>query len=376
MRRALTILAAGAAALTLALPASAAHASPASKHRVTYKFTVSKVAWTGSRSVIAAADTHGDLYYFWQAARSARWHEQVVAKARRGVSFSKPAIAWTGQNVIIVALDAAGDLVDFVPQAGGTWSHAHPIAGEGGGWQAPSVTGVPGGGALVTARIRTGKLYGWELAPGASDWTGGVISYGISGTASVATCYDGHDDYLGLVTAISDGAVDFWWEPLDNPGWTLETIASPGPGVTFTSASVTATSNSVLVTASTSTGIVDFWSQPIGDSTWSGQTVARKANPSGHPVISSYERLNVNDVITATGPRGQLDFWWQPAGSSTWIAETIAKATRQAAYTSPSITVTGTSVIVTAVNTKPGNVLSWYQRFDTTTWHEQLVAKG
>ncbi len=363
------------------LSVPAAGASSASTATVTYKFTTSRVAWTGSRAVIAATDSHGDLYYFWQAAGSTTWHKQVVAQATTGVSFSNPSIAWTGQAVIIVALEASNSVVYFSPAAGGTWTKPQPVFSYGSDWRAPTVTGVPGGGAIVDARTTTGKLYSTEFPPGGSGWTGGVVSYGISGPSSVITCYDSlADQYLGLIAATSGNALDFWWEYLGSGDWNQETIASLGVGVSFTSASITATNNTLLVAASTSTGTLYVFSQAIGGSGWTAQTVSSAVGTSSHPVIASFERLSVvlrtYVVIAETSPKGQLDFWWQPAGASTWDQETIAKASKDAVYSSPDLSITGTSVLAAALNTKPGDVLSWYQSFGTTPWHEQLVAKG
>lgn len=359
-------------------------ASPAAKHAVTYKYTLSLITWTGARSGVAATDAHGDLYYFWEASGSAKWHKQSVAKGKPGLSFSKPAIAWTGATVIIVAQDTAGTLLYFVPGAGGTWRRAE-VTSLVGNWKAPEVTGTPGGGALVTARTATGKLYSFELTPGSGSVNAGLLSYGVSGGSSVTTCYGGRAGYLGLVTATIGGTLYFWWENLGVDNWTEETIAEPALGQQFTSASIAVSGSSILVTAYNSRGAVDFFSQPIGGATWQQEQVTGgSGHPYAHPEIAwtgvvgrgpGFKPLSY-DVITATGRGGQLDFWWAEDGSATWHAETIAKAGKQAAYADPSITVSAKSVILTAINGKPGNVIFWYQHFEATAWHEQLVAKG
>ena len=378
-------LALGLSALSVpaAMASPATMARPAAKHAVTYKYTLSRIAWTGSRSVIAATDTHGDLYYFWEAAGSAKWHEQLVAKAKTGLSFSKPAIAWTGATVIIVAQDTAGTLLYFVPGAGGTWRH-NEVTSLNGDWRAPAVTGAPGDEALVTAHTATGKLYAFLLTSGSGQVSGSLVTYGISGASSVATCYGGIAGYLGLVAATIGGTLYFWWDNLDLGNWTEETVAQPALGEQFTSASVAASSSSILVTAYNTQGAVDVFVQTIGDSTWQGEQVTGgSAQPYAHPVIAwtgVVGQLGLRslsyDVITATGPHGQLDYWWAADGSTSWHAETIAKSGKQAAYANPSIAVSAKSVIVTAINSKPGNVIFWHQNFGTTPWPEQLVAKG
>lgn len=271
-------------------------------------------------------------------------------------------------------------MVYFAPALSGTRSHPKPVFSVGTHWRAPSVTVLPGGEILVTATTPAGKLYANEYASSATGWTGGLVADDIAGPSSVTTCYDDPNGSLGVITATSGDAVYFWWEFLNHPGWHQETIASPGFGVSFTGASITATSKSLLVVASTSTGTLYAFSQPIGGSGWTQQLVSSGVGPSSHPVITSFERLSAGlrtyAVIAATSRRGALDFWWQPAGASAWYPETIAKVSKKAGYASPAISVTGTAVIVTATNLKLGSVLAWYQRFNTNPWHEQLVAKG
>ena len=41
----------------------------------------SAIAWTGSSVVISAEDSRGNLDYWWQAAGTAPWHQEVVAAA-------------------------------------------------------------------------------------------------------------------------------------------------------------------------------------------------------------------------------------------------------------------------------------------------------
>lgn len=382
----------GALAVTLALAAlstPAAWASPSVRHAVTYKFTASQIAWTGSRTVIAATDTHGDLDYFWQVSGSTKWHEQVVVKARRHVSFSKPAIAWTGHTVVIAALNASGGLVSFLRRGNGTWSEKL-LASAGSShfhlaWQAPAVTGLPGGGVMISDGNPVGVLDSFELAPGASKWTGQNVGSGTYGPTSITTASNGST--LGpeaLITAASGGTVFLWWEYIDSPGWTRLTVAFSGSFGNWASPALAATSSSVLMAMYNTQGAEFFMSEPIGGSLWQGEAVTAGTGVSyGRPAVAwtgviGFVRLRPVsfDVITATGPGGRLDYWWAEDGSSTWHPETIAKSGAHAAYGGPTIAASNKSVMVTAVNTKSGNLMFWYQRFDATAWHAELVAKG
>jgi hypothetical protein len=374
----------GALTLTLglaAISAPAAWAKPA-KHPVTYKFTASKLAWTGSGTVIAATDAHGDLYYFSQSSGSTTWHEQVVAKARNGLSFSKPAIAWTGSSVFIAAVNQHGDLVYFV-HTDGTWRyHLVPQADVDGlpPWQAPSVASVPGGGVLLSDgndRGAAGLLAAWVVSPSGINWTARPVDFGNFGASSASAYSEESSGPVGQIMATVGGTIYFCQRAIySSVGWYCETIGSVG---SFGSGAVTATDSDIVVTAPVTTGGLDSWYEPVGGSVWTEQTVS--SHPAADPAIAWFEQLglhyhvNTYDLIAASGRGGQLDFWWQ-VDSGNWDPETIARASKQAAYGSPSMTVTGASVIVTATNTKNGSLVFWSQAFGATPWRMELVAKG
>lgn len=346
-----------------------------------YKYNYSRIAWTGSHTVIAATDIHGDLYYFWEVAGSTKWHSQEVAKAKRNVSYGKPSIAWTGHAVLIVALNASGALVSFTQHAGSSKWHYQQVAKVSGGHiQAPSVAVIPGGTVLVSAANTKGTLMSYTLPAGSSTWTALRVAYGSFGGSSIAICYDsivGH--YLGLITATSGGYLYFWWERADIPGWNEEVIAVPGPGGSYSGSAVSASSDQVLVTAAGTDGSIYFWAQAIGGSGWAQETPGPANGTSySHPAIAWTGPVGLEsyDVITATNAKGQLDYWWKQDNQILWNPEKIAVQGKHAAYASPAVSVTSKSVIVTAINSKTGDVNFWYQPFTTNPWHKQLVAKG
>jgi hypothetical protein len=367
----------------VALAAQAARIALAAK----YKYTLSRIAFTGSRLAIAATDSHGDLYYFWQKAGTTKWHRQLVASGSRKQAYSRPAIAWTGSAVVIATLDKAGDLIAYTQHVNTTtWKRKQVAKASGGKFQNPSIAAGDAGIALISASSTSGKLLSFELAPGHSNWTPLTAGFGTFGASSVIISYDSLiSNYLGLITATSGGTLYFWWERLDLTGWHQETIATPGPSGSFSGGSLAASNaashNEIVVTAATSLGGVDAWTQSIGSSGWSEQTVATAgSNHYSHPMIA-WTGLSVAFpvsyfVITSASQKGKLAFWWDQAGSSSWTQETIAAAGKHAAFANPAISVTGKSTIVTAINTKHGDVDFWYQPFTTNPWHKQLVASG
>ena len=362
--------------LTVWAVAPAAQAAPAAK----YRYTLSKIAFTGSRLAIAASDSHGDLYYFWQKAGTNAWHKQLVIGGKRGHAYSKPSIAWTGSAVVIATVDSAGDLVAFTQHVHSTaWKRKLVAKGSGGKYQAPSVAVVPGGTVLISAG-KPGQLSSFELAPGGSSWTRLTVGFGTFGSPSIITCYDSLvSAYLALITATSGGTLYFWWELVKTPGWHQETVATAGPGGSYAGGSLAASTNKLMITAATTAGAVDTWSQSIGGTGWSEETVATgSGSPYSHSVIDWTGPVGLVSyfVITATSKAGKLAYWWQQVGLTSWNPETIASAGKHAGYATPAISMTGKSVIITAINTKHGDVDFWYQPFTTNPWHKQLVAAG
>ena len=352
----------------------------AARSQPTYPYNFSTIAWTGHDSVIAATDSHGDLYYFWEAAGSTTWHRQLVAKGTKEVAYTKPAITWTGHGVGIAVVEGSAGLAYFFQPSGSSkWKYKFvAFIPEP---RTPSLTTAANGTVLIGEDSKEGKLFAFEQPAGSTVWAGELISSGVFGNCSVATAPDGTNTYLGLMTAVSGGTLYFWWSVLGTTSWNQETIASAGPGVSYAGGSVIATSNDVLVTAATTAGAVDFWSQTIGGTGWTGQTVAAPGSGGAYSnpglAWNGAEALtNRFYFIAATDHSGNVKFWWRYSPNPPWYPEKVATAGKQAAYENVGISVTKTSTILTAINRKPGNVIYWYQPYGTAPWHKQQVAKG
>jgi hypothetical protein len=382
MRRTLIGLAGGAAALSLgmlavAAPAAQASQRPAAGVAATYPYNFSRIAWTGSDEVIAATDSHGDLYYFWQASGTTTWHKQLVARG----GYSKPSIAWTGQAVFIATVTAGGYLVSWTKAPGAsTWSSTLIAAPDPGKYQAPSVT-VSTDGAIMISAYASGQLQSFTQAPGGVTWSQNTVAYGTFGPSSITTAYDSlASAYLGLITTSSGGTLEFFWEFRGTGAWNQETVASPGTAGSYTGGSVTASTTDIVITAATTTGAVEAFTQPIGGSGWTPQTVATAGGPYTSPQIAWTSPVNAGpsyDVITAANNAGTLSYWWVADGSGlAWNPETVAANGTQAVYAHPGIAVTSNSVVITAINTKPASVMYWSQPFGTNPWHKELVATG
>jgi hypothetical protein len=348
----------------------------------TYKYSQSKVAFGGSRTEIAATDSHGDVYEFWQTSGSKKWHKELVAGATRFVSYASPAIAWTGHALVIAVVNSKGSLETFTQQAGRSrWVPEVPLTGN--IFQAPAMTVAANGTLLISVSDKQGGLDVVEIPPSSSQSEfETTVSAGIFGASSIVTCEEpGDSGELALITATEAGTVYFWWQHLGDSLWDAETIASAGAPATWSGASVAVSKNNVVVTAATTIGSIYAWSQAIGGTGWTESTVSPLGNGTySRPQIAWTGAVSggssTADVITAISKAGKLSYWWSYDGQNNWHAEKIAGNSRRAAYARPAISVTGKKVIVTAINTKSGDVEYWYQKFLTNPWHNQLVANG
>jgi hypothetical protein len=240
--------AAGLVALAFGLvawTAPAAHAAqrPAGARvasAILYKYTFSRIAWTGADAVIAAADSHGDLYYFWQASGTASWHKQLVAAATSHRAYSKPSpIAQMNGTLYFAAVDGAGDLYAFTKTGTTPWSQV--LLGSGGAskYQAPSAT-TGDANVVISASTTGGDLVTFtHFVYGGTTWTEQTAAAGLFGPSSVTTCCGTE----AFITAASGGSLYFWWENLAAPGWNQETVAAAGAGGSYTGGSVAASGN-------------------------------------------------------------------------------------------------------------------------------------
>jgi hypothetical protein len=359
-----------------------ATAAQASAKARTYKYSQSKVTFGGSRIQIAATDSHGDLYEFWQASGSKKWHKDLVAGATRLVSYGSPAIVWTKHALVIAAVNSKGSLETFTEKAGASrWVPEVVLTGN--TYQSPAMTVAANGALLISVSDKQGGLYVVEYPTGPyGSVIGNEVAAGIFGASSIVTCEEpGDSGELALITATEAGTVYFWWQHLGVSPWDAETIASAGAPATWSGASVAASTTDVIVTAATTIGSIYAWTQTIGDTGWTESTVSALGRGTySRPQIAWTGAVSggafTSDVITAVNQSGKLSYWWSYDGDGQWHAEKIAGNSRKAAYSRPAISVTGKNVVVTAINTKSGDLEYWYQKFLTNPWHNQLVAKG
>ena len=84
------------------------------------------IAWTGGAALITAVDNGGNLDFWWQRDGDSAWNQETASVPdQQGGTFFTPSIAWApsgwqgGGAALITAADSAGNL-DFWYQLDGT----------------------------------------------------------------------------------------------------------------------------------------------------------------------------------------------------------------------------------------------------------------
>jgi hypothetical protein len=349
----------------------------------TYPYKWSRIAWTGSDAVIAATDSHGDLYYFRQAAGTTAWHRPLVAKSWHRSGIKSPSIAFIGSAVVIAALDNAGDLLYFSKTAGSS-SWKKEVLGT---TAQPTVSSSFRRSPPVTARcwselqhdrraVRVLAGIQWHILDrleGGLRRLRPLLGHYRVRLVRLAVPRPDHcgqwRDAVLLVEIPGQSRLD----PANRRGRRRDRQLHRRVGLRVGERRAGHCGHS--------TGTVQAFIQPIDGTGWMREVVASTGSYVS-PQIAWTGFVNGSSdsygVITATTKSGALHFWWLPAGTATavWTPETVASSGRKAVYAHPDISVTSTSVVITAVSAKPGNVMYWHRAFTTSRWAGQVAAKG
>jgi YVTN family beta-propeller protein len=334
------------------------------------------ITWTGNAVLAAAADSSGNLDYWWQAAGTGVWNYQQVAAAGSTLTYADPSVTWASNAVLVTATDSSGN-VDYWWQAAGTgvW-HEQQVAAASGGvtYANPAITWT-GNAVLITAADSAGNLDYWWQAAGTGVWHQQQVAAAATSTLTYANPAITWTGNAVLVSATdSSGNLDYWWQAAGTGIWHQQQIAAGTRTVTYKNPLITWAGNAVLVTAADSSGNVDYWWQAAGTGVWHEQQVA--AATSTLTFASPAITWTGNAVlISAADSSGNLDYWWQAAGTGIWNPQQVAAATSTLTYASPAITWTGNAVLITAADST-GNLDYWWQASGTGTWNPQLVALG
>jgi hypothetical protein len=158
-------------------------------------------------------------YYWWQAADTAIWHQEILATGAWGV----PSIAWTGSSVVIAIAANDGNLYYWWQQAGtATWQQETVATGS----YSDSIPSIAwtGSSVVITATANDGTLNYWWQAAGTVPWLQETVATGNYASASIA--------WTGSSTVIAaaggTGGLYYWWQAADTAPWHQETVATTG----------------------------------------------------------------------------------------------------------------------------------------------------
>jgi len=231
------------------------------------------MAWTGDAVIITAADSFGNLDYWWQKKQTLTWNPQHVAQAALdgGIVYTNPAIAWAGDSVAIAVADTAGSLnywwqtKDRIP-----WNKKIIDTAR-----QPAIAGAPNNGAIIAAVDPEGLRYWqrideeqfskpstvatWSPSQPAIAWTGGAV----------------------VITAVdSAGNLMYWWQPKGGSGWYQQQVANASKDrVKYSSPAIAWTGGAVVIAAKSFNTrgylhAINYWWQAEGTGGWNPQTVA------------------------------------------------------------------------------------------------------
>jgi hypothetical protein len=318
---------------------------------------------TNSAVVITAADNHGNIDSWYQAAGTTSWTFQRVATAAGGVFYNSPVIAAMAGSVAIAAVDTGGGLDYWQQSAGSTGWVASPIAA--GRYTSPAIT-VASYNFEIAAVDQYGDLDTWERYPAEAGWAPPEPAADSSSAGRYSAVSINWSSGTMLVTAIAAGQLLTWHLISGNPQWT----ADPVPGTGVVSASVTATGSGFEIAAGSPPGEVGTWfesANPAGwpgpdgvagtftepSITWGGQGLSLAARDGGGSLWSFYQPAGPqwfsDQIVSSSGTGhtysspsaaetstmrfvsaidndGDLDFWSQ-SGSGRWVADPVAVAT-------------------------------------------------
>jgi hypothetical protein len=233
------------------------------------------IAWTGSSVLITAAASNGWLYYWWQAAGTATWHQELVNDEFNAV----PQIAWTGSYAEIVASAPDGRGFNYYWQADGspTWSSEYEYDPSASFFY-PSI--AAGSGSAVIASTS-------GYPPDASLWFGTQASVSswslqnVDGTTELsliddqapAIAWNGNSPVFAATG--SDGDLYYWfYDDIPSFGlqfWLRLTVAAPAaPAISLGAPAITWVGGAPVI-ADTNNGTLDVWT-PSG-SGWSQQAI-------------------------------------------------------------------------------------------------------
>ena len=198
------------------------------------------LAWTGSSVVIAAPDNAANLLYWWQQAGTTPWNEEMVAENLAGSAIKgprKPAIAWTGSSVVIAANDSLGNLWYWWQPAGAPqWGGAQCVSVYSPSWESAPWSGGPpvgapaiawtGSSVVIAAVDVSGNLFYWWQPAGGSQWTKETVANNILQDFTPAIAWTGSSVVIAAVDT-SDNLL-YWWQPSGSTQWNKETVANLG----------------------------------------------------------------------------------------------------------------------------------------------------
>ena len=244
------------------------------------------VAQVGDSAVIALVDNSGTLWSYQRKIGAKDWSQQPVAGPGPGkpeFALQSPSVAQVGDSAVIAAVDTSGGLWFYWQTIDTTlWSPGQLVDGpttESGNILAyPSVAQV--GNSSVIIAVDGGSLWFYWQTIGTTPWNPEPVflaepeGHGEAILAYPSVAQVGDSAVIAAANSNPSISLQFYWQAIGTAGWNNPPEYVPVPGTVLGSPSVAQVGNSSVIVASDTNGVLWYFWQTIGTAGWTKEIVA------------------------------------------------------------------------------------------------------
>ena len=138
-----------------------------------------------------------------------------------------------------------------------------------------------------------------------------------------------NDDVL-VTAATTAGEVDFWTQPIGGTGWTEQGVSVPASGGAYANPvlawnGMTGAKSRYYIAATDHSGNVEVWRRQASGGSWVAQRVASAGKRAAY-TSASISATSAAVVLTAINRKpGDVISWYQRYGTSAWHQQQLAE---------------------------------------------------
>ena len=236
--------------------------------------------------MIALVDNSGTLWSYQRKISGGNWFQQPVAGPGPGkpeFALQSPSVAQVGDSAVIAAVDTSGGLWFYWQTIDTTlWSPGQLVDGpttESGNILAyPSVAQV--GDSSVIIAVDGGSLWFYWQTIGTTPWNPEPVflaepeGHGEAILPYPSVAQVGDSAVIAAANSNSSISLQFYWQAIGTAGWNNPPERVPVPGAVLASPSVAQVGDSAVIAASDTNGDLWYFWQTIGTAGWTKEIVA------------------------------------------------------------------------------------------------------